>query len=63
MPRKPVSAAVLGSLLIVVCDDGSVWELEPNGGWIARRPVPGTEAAAMSPGSDEQETGYVYEGE
>lgn len=63
MPRKPVSAAVLGSLLIVVCDDGSVWELEPNGGWIPRRPVPGTEAAEASRDSDERTTGYVYEGE
>ena len=63
MPRKPVSSAVLGSLLIVVCDDGSVWELEPNGGWIPRRPVPGTEAAAMSDEPDERSSGYVYEGE
>jgi hypothetical protein len=46
MPRKPVAAAVLGTLLIVVCDDGSVWELDPNGQWIARSPIPGTSADA-----------------
>lgn len=62
MPRKPISVAVLGNLLIVVCDDGSVWELEPNGGWIPRRPVPGTEAAAAAD-EDELGAGYAYEGE
>ena len=44
MPRAPVSATVLGGLLIVVCDDGSVWELDPDGRWTARRPIPGTPA-------------------
>jgi hypothetical protein len=42
--RKPVSSSVLGSLLLVVCDDGSVWELDPTGEWMERRPVPGTRA-------------------
>jgi hypothetical protein len=45
MARKPVAAAVVGSLLLVVCDDGSVFELDPNGAWIERVPVPGTAAA------------------
>lgn len=45
MARKPVGLAVLGTLLIVVCDDGAVYELDPNGAWIERRPVPGTAAA------------------
>ena len=44
MPRKPVASAVLGTLLVVVCDDGSVWEFDPNGQWIERSPIPGTEA-------------------
>ena len=45
MARKPVAAAVLGTLLMVVCDDGSVYEMDPNGAWVERRPVPGTPAA------------------
>ena len=45
MARKPVSAAVLGTILIVVCDDGSVWELDPDSTWVERRPIPGTAAA------------------
>lgn len=45
MARKPVGLAVVGTLLIVACDDGSVFELDPNGSWIERRPVPGTPAA------------------
>ena len=44
MPRKPVACAVLRTLLVVVCDDGSVWELDPNGQWIERSAIPGTEA-------------------
>lgn len=44
MPRTPVSATVLGGFLIVVCDDGSVWEMDPDGRWTARRPIPGTPA-------------------
>lgn len=47
MPRKPVAATVVGTLLVVVCDDGSVWELDPNGRWLERAPVPGTEAGAV----------------
>ena len=43
--RKPVSSAVLGGLLIVICDDGSVWELDPSNGWIEREPIPGTREA------------------
>ena len=34
MARKPVAATVVGTLLIVVCDDGSVYEFDPNGTWI-----------------------------
>ena len=45
MARKPVAAAVVGTLLMVVCDDGSVYEMDPNGTWIERRPVPGTPAS------------------
>lgn len=42
--RKPVAAAVLRTVLMVVCDDGSLWELDPDGRWIERRPIPGTPA-------------------
>ena len=45
MARKPVAAAVVSSLLMVVCDDGAVYELDPDGSWVERRPVPGTPAA------------------
>jgi hypothetical protein len=45
MARKPAAAVVIGTLLIVVCDDGAVYELDPNGAWVARRSVPGTPAA------------------
>jgi hypothetical protein len=45
MARKPVAAAVVGSLLFVVCDDGAVYELDPNGAWFERTPIPGTPAA------------------
>ena len=45
MARKPMAAAVVGNLLMVVCDDGSVYELDPDGAWVERRPVPGTNAA------------------
>lgn len=45
MARKPVAAAVLGTLLWVVCDDGSVYEMDPDGAWVERRPVPGTPAS------------------
>ena len=48
MTRKPVTSAVVGTLLVVVCDDGSVWEFDPNGRWVERTPVPGTEAAAAA---------------
>lgn len=45
MARKPMAAAVVGTLLIVVCDDGAVFELDPNGAWVERAAVPGTAAA------------------
>ena len=45
MARKPTAAAVVGNLLMVVCDDGSVYELDPKGAWVERPPVPGTPAA------------------
>ena len=45
MARKPMAATVVGSLLIVVCDDGAVFELDPNGAWLERASVPGTPAA------------------
>ena len=44
MTRKPIAATVVGTILIVVCDDGSVWELDPSGDWVERRPIPGTTA-------------------
>ena len=45
MARKPVAAAVVSSLLMVVCDDGAVYEMDPDGSWVERRPIPGTPAA------------------
>ena len=45
MARKPMAAAVVANLMVVVCDDGSVYELDPNGVWVERNPVPGTAAA------------------
>lgn len=45
MARKPVAAAVVGTLLMVVCDDGSVYEMDPDGAWVERRPIPGTAAS------------------
>lgn len=45
MSRKPVGVTVVGTLLVVVCDDGAVFELDPNGAWLERRPIPGTTAA------------------
>jgi hypothetical protein len=44
MTRKPIAATVVGTILIIVCDDGSVWELDPSGHWVERRPIPGTTA-------------------
>lgn len=49
MMRRPVSAAVLGTILFVVCDDGSVWEMDPDGPWVERRPVPGSSADVVLP--------------
>ena len=40
-----MAAAVVGNLLMVVCDDGAVYELDPNGAWTERVPIPGTPAA------------------
>src|SRR5688500_4509472 len=45
MARKPVAAAVVSSFLMVVCDDGAVYELDPDGAWVVRRPMPGTASA------------------
>jgi hypothetical protein len=45
MARKPMAAAVVGNFLMVVCDDGSVYELDPNGAWVERNPIPGTPAS------------------
>ena len=45
MARKPVGVTVVGTLLVVVCDDGAVYELDPNGAWLERHPIPGTAAA------------------
>ncbi len=42
MIRKPVSSSVLGGLLLVICDDGSLWEYDPDGQWREREPIPGT---------------------
>jgi hypothetical protein len=44
MVRKPISSTVLGAMLFVVCDDGSVWEMDPGGRWVERSPLPGTQA-------------------
>lgn len=49
--RKPISSAVLGGMLIVICDDGSVWELDPSNGWVAREPIPGTREAESTESS------------
>jgi hypothetical protein len=49
MQRKPVTATVLGAILVVVCDDGSVWELDPDFHWVERQPIPGTAAAMVAP--------------
>lgn len=45
MARKPTAAVVIAGLLVVVCDDGAIFELDPSGAWVDRRPVPGTPAA------------------
>ena len=45
MARKPVAAAVVANLMVVVCDDGAVYELDPNGAWVERASIPGTPAA------------------
>ncbi|HKO15831.1 MAG TPA: hypothetical protein VJU87_06310 [Gemmatimonadaceae bacterium] len=42
MIRKPVTSASLGPMLLVICDDGSVWEFDPGGTWVERQPIPGT---------------------
>jgi len=44
---------VLGTVLVVVCDDGSVWELDPGGPWMERRPIPGTLAATVLGSADD----------
>lgn len=56
MIRKPVSTAVLGGILVVVCDDGSLWEYDPNGRWCEREPIPGTAAGVRT------ESGRRYQG-
>jgi hypothetical protein len=35
----------MSSVLMVVCDDGAVYELDPKGTWVERAPVPGTPAS------------------
>jgi len=40
-----MAAAVVANLMVVVCDDGAVYELDPNGAWVERAPIPGTAAA------------------
>ncbi len=45
MIRKPVSSSVLGGLLVVICDDGTLWEYDPDGRWMEREPIPGTAEA------------------
>lgn len=56
MIRKPVSTAVLGGILVVICDDGSLWEYDPNGKWCEREPIPGTAAGVRV------ESGRRYQG-
>lgn len=46
MFRKPVSSSVVGGLLLVVCDDGTLWEYDPDGKWMQREPIPGTAEGA-----------------
>lgn len=44
--RKPVAAAVKEAILMVVCDDGTVWytrTLGRNQEWIEAQRIPGTE--------------------
>ncbi len=56
MIRKPVSTAVLGGILVVICDDGTLWEYDPNGKWCEREPIPGTAAGVRV------ESGRRYQG-
>lgn len=49
--RRPVAAFALGSSIIVaLCDDGSMWVAHPNGEaervWVEGAPIPGTLSAA-----------------
>ena len=45
MARRPVSVCAVDSRLVVVCDDGSVFESHPNTGvWAEWNPIPGSEA-------------------
>ncbi|MCG6989389.1 MAG: hypothetical protein LJF06_14595 [Gemmatimonadetes bacterium] len=44
--RKPVAAVAKGAILMVVCDDGTVWytrTLGRNEEWIEAQRIPGTE--------------------
>ena len=44
--KKPVGVAIHGSVIVVVCNDGSVWySAHPTHDWQAGRPVPGSAAA------------------
>ncbi len=45
--RRPVAVVTKGELIIVVCDDGSVWSLSDvtsSERWAERKPIPGSEA-------------------
>lgn len=54
MVRKPVSAVYTGSAVVVVCDDGSVWDAgdwtrihkhkDHQVDWVSATPIPGTDA-------------------
>jgi hypothetical protein len=46
MDRRPVGVAAHNDNLVVVCDDGTVWEYvnhsDPRKAWKDREPIPGT---------------------
>ena len=47
--RRPVAALTKGDLIIVVCDDGSIWsssDVTSEEPWTEHRPIPGSQAEA-----------------
>ena len=46
-PARPVAAVMSNRYVVVVCDDGAVWQQFPNqDGWSPLPPIPGTPASA-----------------